>query len=287
MRRSLLFIPSNNPGMLQNSDVFGADAVIYDLEDALSVNEKDNARNLLHYFLESHPNISSTMEIVVRINGLDTTYYKEDLESIVSDKIDSIMLPKARISDLKKLDELLNEIENKKGMKKHIKIIPIIELAISVLEVDVIASLSRVDGILLGGEDLSSDMEVTRTKEGREIEYARSRVAYACKAYQIDAIDTPFTDVNDNDGLARDAQNALSLGMNAKSAIHPNQIDCINDTFLPSKKLIDWAKRVDALAKENLAKGIGVFSLDGKMVDKPVIERANKILKKASKFNAL
>ncbi len=285
MRRSLLFIPSNNPAMLQNADVFGSDSVIFDLEDAVNVTEKDNARNLLYYYLLEHTNLN--MEVIVRINGLDTDYYFEDLNKIVSDNIDAIMLPKARINDVKLLDELLSKIENEKKLTKKIKIIPIIELAISILEVDIIASLARVDGILLGAEDLSSDLEVERTKIGKEIEYARSRVAMACKAYKIDAIDTPFTDVNDIEGLSNDCIICKELGMNAKAAIHPNQIDTINDAFLPSTKLIVWAKRVMLATKEANEKGIGAFSLDGKMVDKPVIERAMKILQKAERFNVL
>ena len=285
MRRSLLFIPGNNPAMLQNADVFGADAVIFDLEDAVNVTEKDNARNLIHYYLATHTFLP--MEVVIRINGLDTDYYLDDLDKVVSDSIDTIMLPKAKVKELKELDTILTKLEQERNLKKKIKIIPIIELAQSVLQVEEIASLNRVDGILLGAEDLTSDMEVARTKEGKEIEYARCRVAMACKAYQIDAIDTPFTDVNDHSGLRVDALNAQTLAMNAKSAIHPNQIDTINEVFLPAPKLINWAKRVKMASDEALAKGIGVFSLDGKMVDKPVIERALKILAKAEKFNAL
>ena len=285
MRRSLLFIPGNNPAMLQNADVFGSDSVIFDLEDAVNVVEKDNARNLIHYYLEEHPHLD--LEVVVRINGLDTEFYQADLDMIVSDNIDAIMLPKARITYLEELDKLLTKYEEKMNLKKKIKILPIIELAISVLEVDKIASMNRVDGILLGAEDLSSDMEVARTKEGKEIEYARSRVATACKAYQIDAIDTPFTDVTDKEGLYKDCLNAQTLAMNAKAAIHPNQIDTINEVFLPSEKLINWALRVKQASDEASKKGIGVFSLDGKMVDKPVMDRANKILAKAKKFKAI
>ncbi len=285
MRRSLLFIPGNNPAMLQNADVFGSDSVIFDLEDAVNVVEKDNARNLIHYYLEEHPHLD--LEVVVRINGLDTEFYQADLDMIVSDNIDAIMLPKARITYLEELDKLLTKYEEKRNLKKKIKILPIIELAISVLEVDKIASMNRVDGILLGAEDLSSDMEVARTKEGKEIEYARSRVATACKAYQIDAIDTPFTDVTDKEGLYKDCLNAQTLAMNAKAAIHPNQIDTINEVFLPSEKLINWALRVKQASDEASKKGIGVFSLDGKMVDKPVMDRANKILAKAKKFKAI
>ena len=285
MRRSTLFIPGNNPAMLQNADIFGADAVIFDLEDAVNITEKDNARNLISCYLKSQK--SFPMEVVIRINGLDTDFYQKDLDAIVSDKIDTIMLPKARVSYLRQLDEILTKMESERQLTKKIKILPIVELAISVLEVEEVVKCNRVDGVLLGAEDLSSDMEVTRTKDGKEIEYARAKVAMACKAYQIDAIDTPFTDVNDPEGLRKDCSNAISLGMNAKAAIHPNQLDTINEMFLPTEKLINWALRVEKATEEYAKKGIGVFSLDGKMVDKPVMERARKILVKARKFNAI
>ena len=190
MRRSLLFIPGNKPGMVQNSDVFESDTVIFDLEDAVSVTEKDSARILVSNYLKSFkPNV----EVCIRINGLDTTFYEEDLKEIVTEKVDAIMLPKARIDEVKKLDELLTTLEKERKITKEIKIIPIIELCISLIEVDQIAFLNRVDGILLGAEDLSKDLEVERTKSGEEIFYARSRIANACKAAKIDAIDTPFT----------------------------------------------------------------------------------------------
>ena len=285
MRRSLLFIPSNNPAMLQNADIFGADSVIFDLEDAVNITEKDNARNLLYFYLNAHEN--QPMEVVVRINGLDTKYYQEDLEKIVSDNIDTIMLPKATIEYVNELDKILTEIESRKQMSKKIKVLPIIELAVSVLQVDTIASLNRVDGILLGAEDLTSDMEVIRTKKGAEIEYPRAKVAMACKAYKIDAIDTPFTDVNDNTMLKEDALHAMQLGMNCKAAIHPNQLDTINEVFMPSSTQILWASRVMKANEDANAKGLGVFSLDGKMVDKPVLDRARKILAKAKKFGAI
>ena len=285
MRRSLLFIPSNNPAMLQNADIFGADSVIFDLEDAVNITEKDNARNLLYYYLSAHDNLP--MEVVVRINGLDTKYYQEDLNKVVSDKIDTIMLPKATIEYVNELDKILTALEKERNMTKKIKVLPIIELAISVLQVDVIASLNRVDGILLGAEDLTSDMEVIRTKQATEIEYPRAKVAMACKAYKIDAIDTPFTDVTDNEGLKTDALHAMQLGMNCKAAIHPNQLDTINEVFMPSEKQIIWASRVMKANEDANAKGLGVFSLDGKMVDKPVLDRARKILAKAKKFGAI
>ena len=285
MRRSLLFIPGNNPSMLQNSDVFEADSIIIDLEDAVNISEKDSARNLVKSYLNSKEKFTS--EMIIRINGLDTNYYRDDLEAIVSDKIDAIMLPKARVDDITKLGGLLTEIEGKNHLTKSIKIIPIVELATSLIEVDEIAKLNRVDGILLGAEDFSSDMEVTRTKEGIEIFYARSRIALACMANHIDPIDTPFTDTKDDSGLRSDCLNAISLGMKAKSAIHPNQIEAINELFAPTKKQIEWATRILEARVDANKRGLGAFSVDGKMVDKPVIERAEKIIKKAKQYKLL
>ncbi len=286
MRRSLLFMPGNNPAMLQNSDIFDADAVIYDLEDAVSVFEKDSARVLVSQFISSY-NKPFPMEIVVRINGLDTEFYMDDLNCVVSDNIDTIMLPKASCQTLVQLDEILTQIEKNKKLTKKIKVIPIIELASSVLEIEQIVKAPRVDGVLLGAEDLTSDLEVSRTKNGDEILYARMKLAMACCAYKIDSIDTPFTDTNDEQGLVEDCKKVMALGFTSKSAIHPNQIGVINSTFVPTKEKIEWALRVEQANKAALEKGLGVFSLDGKMVDKPVIERAKKILIKAKRYNLI
>lgn len=281
MRRSLLFIPANNPAMMQNAALFFADAIIFDLEDAVSLKDKDSARILLASYL-GREKLSN--EVIIRINDLDTPYAKLDLEYLVSEAIDTIMLPKAMPESLRKLDKLLTSLEEKKGLKKHIKVIPIIEAALSLLRIEEIASSPRVDGLLLGAEDLSRDLEVERSKEGLEILYSRSKVALVAKAYKIDAIDTPFTDTFDEEGLKKDGQLALRLAMNAKSCIHPNQIPIVNQLFSPSPEAITWAKKVVEASKKTTA---GVFSLEGKMIDKPIINRCETILAKAKKFGLL
>jgi citrate lyase subunit beta/citryl-CoA lyase len=285
MRRSLLFMPGNNPAMLQNSDIFDSDAVIYDLEDAVSVTEKDSARILVSQFLKTKTQFP--MEVVIRINGLDTAFYMDDLLAVVSDKIDTIMLPKASVKDLVLLDEILTKLEKERALTKRIHIIPIIELASSVLEIEEIVKQNRVNGVLLGAEDLTSDLDVQRTKQGDEILYPRMRLAVACAAYKIDSIDTPFTDTADEDGLVADCKKALGLGFTSKSAIHPSQVGVINEIFVPSPEKIKWALRVQTATEEAEKKGLGVFSLDGKMVDKPVIQRANKILEKAKRYHLI
>ena len=286
MRRSLLFMPGNNPAMLQNSDVFDADTVIYDLEDAVSVTEKDSARTLVSEFIRARRG-TFPMEVAVRINGLDTELYSADLEAVVMEGLDTIMLPKARVESLVRLDKILSELEEKRGITKKIAVLPIIELAASVLEVNEIARAPRVSGILLGAEDLTSDLDVARTKKGDEILYARMCIACAAAAYKIDSIDTPFTDTNDDEGLLSDSMFVMGLGFTSKAAIHPNQIPTINSTFVPAKEKITWALRVKEAARQAESRGLGVFSLDGKMVDKPVMDRADKILAKAKRYNLI
>jgi citrate lyase subunit beta/citryl-CoA lyase len=285
MRRSLLFIPSNTPAMMQNADVFDADAVIFDLEDAVFLSEKDAALSLLSSFIDRFK--FEQTELIVRINGLDTHLGIRDLKTIVSDAIDTIMLPKATFKRTQECLEHLLFIETQKKMNKQIKIIPIIENALSLTELTKIAALDRVDGLLLGAEDLATDLEVERSLSGIEILVPRSMVVIAAKAYGIDAIDTPFIDAHDLDGLDNDALFAKSIGMNAKACIHPNQIDVVHHVFSPSQKEIHHAQKIIKALHEATLNNKGVFSVDGKMVDKPIIDRAKKILDKARKWGII
>jgi len=285
MARSYLFIPGNHPAMIQNADVFGADALIFDLEDAGAAHEKDAARLLLAgYLSQAHP---QGIRIYVRINGLDTAWACPDLEAVVGDAVDGIVLPKAGLSEVMDLTTILHNLEAQKGLEKKVAILPIVETAKSLVEVEEIAKLSRLDGILLGAEDLSADMEFDRTKSGIEIQYPRARIAFACKAARIEAVDTPFTDTNDPEGLREDCLRAQSLGMSAKAAIHPNQTETIHEVFSPSSRRIEWAMRIRAAARKAAEQHRGVFSLDGKMVDTPIIDRAEKILAAAERFGLL
>ncbi len=285
MLRSLLFVPGNNPSMLQNSDVFGADAVIFDLEDSVHVIEKDNARNLVKNYLEKYPALPT--KILIRINSIDSPFFEADLLAIVSNQIDAIVLPKANISAVTMLAKKLIELEKKKSMAKIISIIPIIESATSLLEAQVIASLERVEGLLFGAEDYCLEMGIKRTKTGNELIYPRSHIAICCKAANVEAIDTPFVDVMDEEGLEIDCDMAFGLGFTGKAAIHPRQAQIINHHFSPAQEQITWALKVLEAKKEADKKGLGVFSLDGKMIDKPIIERALKIREMANKFNLL
>lgn len=281
LRRTMLFMPGNNPGMLQNAGILGADSIILDLEDAVSLTEKDSARILVREAIKNIDYIN--VEVVVRVNPITTEFAQEDIDVIARVKPDALMIPKATEEELQAIDEMLTNIEAEEGFEKgSIKLLPIIETAYGVENVyNIIKSCDRIVGVLLGGEDLTSDLGIKRTKEGEEIFYARNRVAIACKAMKVDSIDTPFTDTNDFEGLEKDTKKAKSLGLTGKAAINPRQIDTIHDVYAPGVEEIKYAKRVLEAMEEAEKEGKGVFSLDGKMVDAPVINRAKNTVELA------
>lgn len=281
LRRTMLFMPGNNPSMIQSAGILGADSIILDLEDAVSIAEKDAARILVRNAIKNVDFYDT--EVVVRINPLSSGFGIEDIKEIGRVKPDALMVTKATEEDVRKACEILTKIEAEEGFEAGIiKLFPLVETAHGLETIhSIIKASSRVIGILLGAEDLTADFGIKRTKEGEEIFYARSKVAAACRAHKIDAIDTPFADMNDCEGFARDIQTAKSLGMTGKAAINPRQVDRIHDIFAPSKEEINYAQRVILAMEEAKKEGKGVFSLDGKMVDAPIISRAENVLKKA------
>lgn len=281
LRRTMLFMPGNNPGMLQNADILGADSIILDLEDAVSLTEKDSARILVR---EAIKNLDySNVEVVVRINPLDTEFSEKDINEIARVKPDTILVPKATEDAMKKVDEMVTKIEEEEGFDKgSIKLFALIESAYGVENVyNIIKTSDRIEGVLLGGEDLTADLGIKRTKEGSEIFYARTKVATACKALKVDSIDTPFTDTNDDEGLKKDTAKAKSLGFTGKASINPRQIDTIHSVYAPTREEIEYAGKVMEAKEEAEREGLGVFSLNGKMVDAPIINRARTTLELA------
>ena len=264
-------MPGNNPGMLQNSDIMGADAIIIDLEDAVAITEKDAARILVKEYLET---FQTNIDIFIRINPLDTPYFYHDLDEVKDLKITGILLPKADIESMKALDDYLEE------NNPNLKIIGLIETAFGLeMSFEILNQSKRVVGVLLGAEDLTLDLGAIRTKESREIRYARSRIIAVSKALGIQAIDTPFTDTDDIEGLKIDTLDAKALGMTGKSLISPRHVDPVNDIFSPSEEEINHSLRVVEGVVEANKQGKGAFSLDGKMVDAPIIKRALNLLK--------
>ena len=279
MRRSMLFLPGNNPNMLINSSCLGADAVIFDLEDAVAPGEKDAARLLVRntmQYMEFHG-----CERIVRINSVDTAYWQADIDAILPQKPELLLLPKTGTpQDILTVDAYLSEKEAALGMAQGtVGLLALIETALGVENAFAIASCcSRVKGLFLGAEDLTADLQCKRTKEGQEIFYARTRLVAAARAAGVAVYDTPFTDVNDDEGIEKDARLAKALGFSGKASISPRHVEVINGVFSPTSKEIDYAYEVMeaiALAK---AQGKGAIALHGKMIDAPIVARAQQTI---------
>ena len=286
MIRSMLFLPGNTPKMFEKGPFLDADALILDLEDAVSPREKDAARVLVRNALRTVD--FRGKEIIVRINapGLGNIW-QEDIRQVVMPGLDVIMIPKSESGEMIRLvDGEISTAEKAKGIPEgKIKLMPLIETCRGIENAYEIASASpRVCGLFLGAEDLTADMRCKRTREGAEIHFARTALLNAARAAGVDAFDTPFTDVNDIEGLTADAAKARSFGFTGKASISPRHLEGINRVFSPSDEEIEYSKEVVAAIEDAERSGKGVVAVRGKMVDKPVVMRARQTLKLAEQI---
>lgn len=283
MRRSMLFLPGNNPNMLINSGSLGADAVIFDLEDAVSPDQKDAARILVRNTLK-YMDLRGC-ERIVRINSIDTPYWKADIDTVAPFAPELILLPKTGTAeDARVACAYITEVEARLGLETNtIGLMPLIETALGVENAFAIASAdSRVQALFLGAEDLTADLQCKRTKEGKEIAYARSRLVNAARAAGVDVYDTPFTDVNDDEGIEVDTACAKAMGFTGKSSISPRHVEVINRVFSPTMAEIEYAHEVMEVIAKAKAQGKGAIALHGKMVDAPIVARAQRTLQMAA-----
>lgn len=268
--------------MMQHCMVLGADAVILDLEDAVALSEKDAARLLVRHALETLDFMGTT--VFVRVNGADTPFFEDDLRAIVPARPDGIRLPKTDgAEDVLRADALMRRIERDAGLPEGSVVIQaMVETARSLLHAYDVASASpRISGISIGGQDFAADLGIRRTREGGELLYARASIVAAAKAAGVDAFDTVFTDVNDCEGLYADAAAAVNMGFSGKAAIHPSQVAVIHRAFRPEEKEVRRAARIVRAAREAEERGVGVISVDGRMVDAPVVAQARRTIELA------
>ena len=279
MRRSMLFLPGNTPNMLINGYCLGADSVIFDLEDAVSPAEKDAARLLVRNTIRYMD--FGKCELIVRINSIDTPYWKEDLQAIMPYQPSLVLLPKTSSpADVLEADAYMTQLEEQLGLDQNtVGIMALIETALGVENSFAIAcSSQRVKALFLGAEDLTADLRCVRTKEGREIEYARTRLVVAARAAGVSVYDTPFTDVNDDEGIVKDAAYAKALGFDGKASISPRHIQAINSVFSPTQKEVDYAYEVMEAIELAKSQGKGAIALHGKMIDAPIVARAQQTI---------
>lgn len=273
--RTLLFMPGNNPGMLISGDVLGADAVIFDLEDAVALTEKDAARHLVGEALRTLERRHSL--VAVRINPLDSPFWQADLDVILPAGPDALIVPKAVPAVLRRLLDYCRD-----NALTVPPVWPLLETPAAIVDVaGFFEPACGVAALLLGGEDYAAALGVTRTADSLELQYARGALVTHAKAHGCPAVDTPFTDIDDRDGLERQARLAKALGFDGMLAIHPAQVPVIAAVFRPSAAEIAWAEAVLQAAEDAAAAGLGVFSHNGKMVDRPILLRAEAIRRQA------
>lgn len=282
LRRSMLFLPGANAAMLSTAFIYRPDSIMFDLEDAVALREKDTARVLVFHALQ-HP-MYRDIETVVRINPLNTPFGLDDLEAVVRAGVDVVRLPKTDTpEDIFLLESHLERIEKACGREPgSTKLVAAIESAVGVINAVAIARSSpRLIGIALAAFDYVMDMQTERG-DGTELFYARCAVLHAARAAGIDAFDVVWSDVNNEAGFLREVELIRKMGFNGKSLINPRQIELLHKAYAPTQDEVDYARRVIAAADEGERNGLGVVSLNGKMIDAPIINHAQVVLERAA-----
>jgi len=274
----MMFIPGNNPGMMQDAYIYGPDSIMLDLEDSVTMAEKDAARLLVYNALKSVD--YGNIERVVRINPLSTPYGKKDVEAVVKAGVDVIRMPKTETADeVRELEAEILKVEEEIGCVGRTQIMAAIESALGIVNAYQIASASsRMMGIALGAEDYTANLKTMRSSQGIELQLARETIVVAARAAGISCFDTVFSNLEDMEIFRQEVEFIKTLGFDGKSIINPRQIDVVNEVFTPTEKEIAKAQTIIAAIKEARQRGSGVISVNGKMVDRPVVIRAERII---------
>ena len=273
-----MFVPGNNPGMMADAHIYGPDSIMLDLEDSVTMAEKDAARLLVYQALKTVD--YGDTEMVVRINPLNTPYGKKDIEAVVKAGVDVIRMPKTETAEeVVEVEREIERVERELGCVGRTKIMAAIESTLGIVNAYAIATASpRMMGIALGAEDYCANLKAQRTPGGDELRLARETIVVAARAAGIDALDTVYSNLNDMETFRQEVEYIKTLGFDGKSIINPRQIEVINEVFAPKEKEITKARAIIAAIKEAEAKGSGVIALNGKMIDRPVVIRAQRTI---------
>ena len=284
-RRSRLYIPGNQAKLMLNAGIHCPDAIILDLEDSVAPSEKNSARLIVRNALRTLDFFGA--ERMVRINQGNLGI--KDLEAIIPHNVHVILIPKVESAkQLIKIDDEIQRISKDHGIKRDIFLMPILESAAGILNSLEIAKACKNNiAIAIGLEDYTADIGVKRTNKGMESLFARSQVINAARSAGIQAIDTVFSDVNDESGLRNSVKEASELGFDGKGCIHPRQIQPIHEEFAPDAKDISQAQKIVLAFDDAISKGLGVVSLGSKMIDPPVVKRAQQTINLALQMNLI
>ena len=278
LRRTMMFIPGNNPGMMQDAFIYAPDAIMLDLEDSVTMAEKDAARLLVYNALKTID--YGNIDMVVRINPLNTPYGKKDIEAVVKAGVHVVRMPKTETADeVREVEREIERVEQEIGCLGRTQIMAAIESALGIVNAYEIAVASkRMMGIALGAEDYCANLKTQRTPGGDELRLARETIVVAARAAGIDALDTVYSNLDDMETFRKEVEFIKTLGFDGKSIINPRQIDIVNEVFAPKEKDINKALTILAAIKEAEKRGSGVIAVNGKMVDRPVVIRAQRTI---------
>jgi len=282
VRRALLFMPGDDRSKIEKGAALGVDSVIMDLEDGVALNNKAAARESVAAALRE-VDFGKT-ERLVRVNPIGSVFHRDDLDATIDAHPDAYVLPKVEtMVTVRAMDSYLTQAEQARGWAEgEIALLAIVETALGVVNLrEIAASTKRLVALIFGAEDLAGDMGAVRTPDGWEAFYARSAVVLHAKAFGLQAIDTPYVHLNDENGLIAETEQALYMGYTGKLAIHPKQVAPIQHTFTPSEAEIVKAQQLIAAHTAQQSAGTGVFQLEGKMIDMPMIRAAEAVIARA------
>ncbi len=282
LRRTMMFLNCQKPGLIKDPYIYKPDSIMLDLEDAVAESEKDAARYSLYHALKEID--YHGVERVVRINGLDTEYWQEDVRVCVAGGADSIRIPKAESAeDIKKVEAAIEAAEKEFGREPGSTLImAAIESAMGVMKaLEICEASDRLFGIALSGGDYTKDLQTTISGAGVELAGARQHLIIAARAAKVQCFDTVFTNLDDMEGFKKEVEMIKAMGFDGKSIVNPRQIKLVHDIYTPSQKEIIFSEKVVREIDEKKALGIGVFTVDGKMIDIAFYDGAKRVIELA------
>jgi len=280
-RRALLYMPGDDRHKIEKALTLGVDCVCMDMEDGVALNRKVEARRTIASALRELD--FGRSEKLARINAVGSGLESEDIEAVLPFRPDGVVVPKVeRLEQIQWASEKIEAAELAYGWPIHsIRMLVGVETPRAILNLNDIASHPRLDALIFGGEDFAASVGATRTPAALELLYARSAVVAACAAYELQAIDMVTVDFKDLEAVRREASFGAQLGYTGKQVIHPNQVGPVQEAFTPDETAIESARRLVKAFESHQAKGSGAFALDGRMIDKPLVMAAERVLERA------
>ena len=282
LRRTMMFMSAQKPGLIKDAYIYGCDSIMLDLEDAVAENQKDAARFSLYHALKTID--YGDTEVIVRINGLDTPHWREDIRVCVAGGVDGIRIAKCESAqDVHTVEKAVEEAEKEFGVEVgRTLLMAALESPKGILNAYEICSASeRMFGVAISGGDFRKCMQTTPQHNGIDMLFARGQMLLAARAAGIQCFDTVFTDLDDEEGFRAEVFQNKAMGFDGKSLINPKQIRFVHEVFAPTEKEVIQAEKIVRAIKENAEKGLGVFTVDGKMIDIAFLPGAERTLRLA------